>query len=91
MRSRTRQRPSAQRRQASSYRTNETRSRCEASYLPVLDRLVVMAHGDTYWHGHPTPLACPEGRSRKVISAYYYVASPSPEDETAHGAIWAEG
>ena len=28
---------------------------------PLPDRLVVMAHGDTYWHGHPTPLACPEG------------------------------
>jgi hypothetical protein len=69
---------------------DEARTRCEASYLPVLDRLVVMAHGDTYWHGHPAPLACPQGRSRNVVSAYYYVASPSPDDETAHGAIWAD-
>jgi hypothetical protein len=68
---------------------DESRTRCEASHLPILDRLVVMAHGDTFWHGHPTPLACPEGRSRRVLSAYYYTAAPSPEDETAHGAIWA--
>jgi hypothetical protein len=67
---------------------DETRSRCEASHLPVLDRLVVMDHGDAFWHGHPSPLACPEGRARKVVSAYYYTAAPSPEDDTAHGAIW---
>jgi hypothetical protein len=65
------------------------RSRCEASYLPVLDRLIVMDHGDTYWHGHPAPLACPEGRYRASVSAYYYVAAPSPDEDGAHGAIWA--
>ncbi len=65
------------------------RTRCEASYLPVLDRLIVMDHGDTYWHGHPAPLACPEGRHRASVSAYYYVAAPSPDEDSAHGAIWA--
>jgi hypothetical protein len=69
---------------------DEGRTRCEANHLPLLDRLIVMAHGDTYWHGHPTPLACPEGRYRASISAYYYVAEPSPRDDEAHGAIWAE-
>jgi len=65
------------------------RTRCEASHLPVLDRLVVMAHGDDYWHGHPAPLACPEGHFRASVSAYYYRAAPSTDDENAHGAIWA--
>lgn len=64
-------------------------TRCEASYLPILDRLVVMAHGDTYWHGHPAPLACPADRFRASVTAYYYVAAPSPEDAEPHGAIWA--
>ena len=50
-----------------------------------------MAHGDTHWHGHPKPLACPEGRFRAVVAAYYYVASASPEESDAHGAIWARG
>lgn len=67
---------------------SEDRARCVASYLPILDRLVVMDHGDTYWHGHPTPLACPEGRFRAVVAAYYYAASPSPDEADAHGAIW---
>ncbi len=67
------------------------RTKCESAILPALDRLVVMAHGDTYWHGHPAPLACPEGRFRASISAYYYVAAPSAgEGEDAHGAIWAK-
>ncbi|HYQ46025.1 MAG TPA: 2OG-Fe(II) oxygenase [Polyangiaceae bacterium] len=68
---------------------NETRTACEASHLPLLDRLIVMDHGDHYWHGHPHPLACPEGRFRASIAAYYYVAVPSPGEEDSHGAIWA--
>jgi hypothetical protein len=68
---------------------DEPRTRCEASYLPALDRLVVMAHGDTYWHGHPQPLACPEGRYRASVAAYFYVAAPTAEEADAHGAIWA--
>ncbi len=68
---------------------DESRSHCEASHLPLLDRLVVMDHGDTYWHGHPHPLACPEGRFRASIAAYYYVAAPSAAEEDSHGAIWA--
>lgn len=64
------------------------RTTCE-SYPPVLDRLIVMHHGDTFWHGHPTPLASPPGRARAAVSSYYYVAAPTPEDVEAHGAIWA--
>lgn len=64
-------------------------STCEASYLPVLDRLIVMAHGDAYWHGHPAPLTCPEGRFRAVIASYFYTAESSAEDDKAHSAIWA--
>jgi len=68
---------------------DEGRTACEASHLPVLDRLIVMDHGDTYWHGHPHPLACPQGHFRASVAAYYYVAAPSPDEEESHGAIWA--
>ncbi len=67
---------------------DEPRTRCEASYLPLLDRLIVMDHGDTHWHGHPQPLACPDGRFRASVSAYYYVAAPASGEEDSHGAIW---
>ncbi|CAN5661257.1 hypothetical protein BH09MYX1_BH09MYX1_40810 [soil metagenome] len=63
---------------------------CEASYLPLLDRLVVMAHGDAFWHGHPAPLACPDGHFRASIAAYYYTATAAADEEAdAHGALWA--
>jgi hypothetical protein len=68
---------------------DEGLTRCGASYPPLLDRLIVMAHGDKLWHGHPAPLACPEGRYRASLSAYYYVASPTSAEADAHGAIWA--
>lgn len=60
---------------------------CVTRIAPKLDRLVVMAHGDTNWHGHPTPLACPSGRFRASLAAYFYVVSPRPE-LPAHGALW---
>lgn len=62
---------------------------CGARIAPVLDRLVVMAHGDTYWHGHPTPLACPDDRGRCVVAAYFYTAEESPNAPTPHSALWA--
>lgn len=67
---------------------NEARTACEARYLPIQDRLLVMAHGDSYWHGHPAPLGCPEGHYRASIAVYFYVAAASPADDEAHGAIW---
>ncbi len=67
------------------------RTQCGASHLPSGDRLIVMAHGDSYWHGHPLPLACPEGRFRASIAAYYYAAeAPLAGEGDAHGAIWAD-
>lgn len=68
---------------------NADLSRCEARIAPALDRLVVMAHGETGWHGHPQPLACPPGRGRAVVAAYFYTADPAPDAPEAHGAVWA--
>ncbi|MDC0710474.1 2OG-Fe(II) oxygenase [Stigmatella sp. ncwal1] len=61
---------------------------CEARILPQLDRLLVMAHGETHWHGHPNPLTCPEGRGRAAVAAYFYTAEESPEAPTPHSAKW---
>lgn len=69
---------------------NEARTERQARYLPLLDRLIVMAHGDAFWHGQPEPLACPEGRFRASVAAYYYVAAQSPGEADSHGAIWAK-
>jgi len=69
---------------------DRARTRCEVRVAPVRDRLVIMAHGDDHWHGHPSPLRCPGGHVRAVVAAYYYAARPVPgDDDHAHGAIWA--
>tara|TARA_Y100000310_G_C20498394_1_gene722686 strand:+ start:259 stop:528 length:270 start_codon:yes stop_codon:yes gene_type:complete len=33
---------------------------------------VIFAVGDHAWHGHPEPLSCPPGRSRRSLATYYY-------------------
>jgi len=45
------------------------------SILPAFNRAVIfITERDTY-HGHPDPLTCPEGRSRRSIATYYYTAA----------------
>ncbi len=68
---------------------NADLSRCEARIAPLLDRLVVMSHGDTYWHGHPAPLQCPENRGRAAVAAYFYTAEEGPNAPEPHSALWA--
>lgn len=63
------------------------RTRCARTIAPLPNRLAVLAHGEDHWHGHPAPLACPEGRYRASIASYYYVAGGADED--AHSAVWA--
>lgn len=68
---------------------DRTRTTCEAKIAPVRDRLVVMDHGEDHWHGHPSPVSCPDGEARVVIAAYYYAARAGADDDAnAHGAIW---
>ena len=45
---------------------------CEARILPLFNRCVVFSTTSTSYHGHPEPLACPEGETRKSIALYYY-------------------
>ena len=65
--------------------------RCQHRIAPAHNRLVVLTNDDETFHGHPVPLACPEGQMRQSLAAYYYVADRDEErDATAHGAIWAK-
>lgn len=47
--------------------------RCAARVAPLFGRTLIMRHGATAFHGHPAPLATPDGRSRRSIATYYYV------------------
>jgi Rps23 Pro-64 3,4-dihydroxylase Tpa1-like proline 4-hydroxylase len=61
---------------------------CKKRVLPIFNRCVVFTTTDTSYHGHPVPLTCPEGRTRKSIALYYYtVENPNPEP-TSHSTLW---
>lgn len=68
---------------------DRARQACRVRIAPVPDRLVVLAYGEDHWHGHPTPLGCPDGVLRAAVAAHFYAARASDGDDAgAHGAIW---
>ncbi len=70
---------------------NRDVSRCEQKVLPVFNRTVVFSTTDFSYHGHPNPLACPEGRTRKSVSFYYYSnGRPDAERSAPHDTIFRE-
>jgi hypothetical protein len=52
----------------------------EARILPVWGRCVVFSTTSTSYHGHPEPLNCPEGETRKSMALYYYSKDRSAEE-----------
>jgi hypothetical protein len=55
-------------------------TRCEAKILPVFNRMVVFGTTDYTYHGHPDPLQCPEGMTRKSLALYYF-SNGRPQEE----------
>jgi Rps23 Pro-64 3,4-dihydroxylase Tpa1-like proline 4-hydroxylase len=56
---------------------------CRKKILPLFNRTVIFSTTDTSFHGHPHPLAAPEGMSRKSVSLYYYTAGRPEEERSA--------
>lgn len=48
-------------------------TRCESKVLPVFNRTVIFRTDVKSNHGHPAPLTCPEGMTRKSLATYFYV------------------
>jgi Rps23 Pro-64 3,4-dihydroxylase Tpa1-like proline 4-hydroxylase len=65
---------------------------CVKAVAPAFNRLLVFETHDYSYHGHPVPLACPEGESRKSVIVYYYTSTPRPEEQVLvnepHRALW---
>ena len=53
---------------------------CRKKILPIFGRCVIFNTTDFSNHGHPDPINCPEGESRKSIALYYYT-NGRPRDE----------
>lgn len=61
---------------------NRDMTQCEAKVLPVFNRLMVFGTTDYTYHGHPDPLLCPEGMTRKSLALYYFSNGRPPEEVT---------
>lgn len=64
-------------------------SECKKKILPIENRCVVFSTTSDSFHGHPEPLTCPEGISRRSIALYYYTSGrPAEEGSEAHLTLW---
>lgn len=62
---------------------------CRARIAPTFNRTVIFNTSDISFHGHPEPLRCPPGESRKSLALYYF-SNGRPESERSpwHSTIW---
>lgn len=49
-------------------------TKCEVKVAPIMARAVVFNTTLDSYHGHPDPLTCPDGKTRRSMATYYYTA-----------------
>lgn len=59
---------------------NQDVTELSASVPPIANRCVIFSTVPNSWHGHPSPLKCPENNSRKSLVHFYY-SNGRPEHE----------
>lgn len=68
---------------------DKTGTRPIKSIEPIAGRAVIFSTSSCSFHGHPEPLSCPAGNSRKSIALYYFNADrPMEGDEKMHMTLW---
>jgi Rps23 Pro-64 3,4-dihydroxylase Tpa1-like proline 4-hydroxylase len=66
-------------------------TRCEARVAPLFNRVMIFSTTDFTFHGHPDPLRCPEGMTRKSMALYYFSnGRPAEEVSGQHSTIFRE-
>lgn len=61
---------------------------CRKKIAPLAGRCVIFSTSATSYHGHPDPIACPDGVMRKSIALYYYTAPARFAEGDAHATLW---
>ena len=62
---------------------------CQTKILPVFNRVMVFGTTDFTYHGHPDPLRCPEGMTRKSLALYYFTnGRPAEETTGEHSTVF---
>lgn len=67
---------------------NGSMTQCVKKVLPIFNRCVIFNTGRTSFHGHPHPLQCPPGMTRKALALYYYTSDSLADDHEAHETLW---
>jgi Rps23 Pro-64 3,4-dihydroxylase Tpa1-like proline 4-hydroxylase len=68
---------------------NREMTRCEQKVLPLFNRMMVFGTTDYTYHGHPDPLSCPEGMTRKSLALYYFSnGRPAEEVSGEHSTLF---
>jgi hypothetical protein len=64
-------------------------ARCVTRIAPAANRCVIFPTNEYTYHGHPKPLACPAGVTRKSLALYYYTNEqvPPPSRATTYRAL----
>lgn len=58
---------------------------------PIFNRLVIFSTSEISYHGHPDPLMCPEGVTRKSFAFYYYTKGrPVEEVSNVHSTTFVK-
>ena len=64
-------------------------TQCAAKVLPLFNRMMVFGTTDFTYHGHPDPLQCPEGMTRKSLALYYFTnGRPAEEVTGVHSTLF---
>jgi hypothetical protein len=64
-------------------------TRCEARILPLFNRMMIFGTTDFTYHGHPDPLRCPKGMTRKSLALYYFTnGRPAEEVSGVHSTLF---
>jgi hypothetical protein len=64
-------------------------SRCVRRVAPKAGTCVIFNTSSTSYHGHPDPLRCPPGETRKSLAFYYYTIDPDFDPRgKLHSTLW---
>jgi len=61
----------------------------EDAVLPVFNRMLIFSTSDISFHGHPKPLECPDGVTRRSLALYYYTKDrPEGSADISHNTLF---
>jgi Rps23 Pro-64 3,4-dihydroxylase Tpa1-like proline 4-hydroxylase len=68
---------------------NREMTECQAKILPIFNRVALFGTTDFTYHGHPDPLECPKGATRKSLALYYFSnGRPAEEISGQHSTLF---